>query len=166
MFELKRIDKQTISQALAKAEHYRHLGEPLEAESICLDILEVDPDHQDALVTLLLALTDHFKIELTRAYKEAQQVLQRLGDAYCKAYYGGIICERRAKVHLSQGVPGSGQLAYEWFRKAMAAYEEALTKCSPGNQNAVLRWNTCARFLMRNPNLAPATDGGGESFLE
>ena len=35
--------------ALEKALRYRLLNEPVEAESICRDVLEVDPDNQAAL---------------------------------------------------------------------------------------------------------------------
>jgi hypothetical protein len=166
MFELKTLSKEAIPKALAKAEHYRLLNEPLEAESICLDILEVDPDNQQALVTLLLALTDKFKHQLNPAFAQAQEILGRLGDRYCKAYFGGIMYERRAKVHLDRGVPGAGHLAYEWFRKAMDSYEKALTTCSPGNQDAILRWNTCARILMQNPDVVPPQKEAGEQMLE
>ena len=58
MFELKPLSKDAIAGALAKAERYRLLNEASEAESICLDVLNIDPANQDALVTLLLALTD------------------------------------------------------------------------------------------------------------
>ena len=57
MFELKPIHQDAIPQALEKAHFYRLLNEPGAAESICLDILEIDPDNQQALVTLLVALT-------------------------------------------------------------------------------------------------------------
>lgn len=166
MFTLKTLSKEGIPGALAKAEHYRLLNEPLEAESICLDILEVDPDNQEALIILLLALTDSFKQHLNPAFNQALEVLERLGDQSCKAYYGGIICERRAKVHIERGGPGSGRLAYEWFRKAMDHYETALESCSPGNHDAVLRWNTCARILMRHPDVVPAPEKTGEEMLE
>jgi hypothetical protein len=152
MFKLKTLSKEAIPKALAKAEHYRLLNEPLEAESICLDILEVEPDNQQALVTLLLALTDKFKHQLNPAFTQAQEVLGRLGDRYCEAYFGGIMYERRAKVHLDRGVPGAG--------------EKALTTCSPGDQDAILRWNTCARILMQNPDVVPPQKEAGEQMLE
>jgi hypothetical protein len=38
------------------------LNDPEGAESICLDILDVDPDNQDALVTIILALSDQFGV--------------------------------------------------------------------------------------------------------
>jgi len=166
MFTLKTLSREAIPAALEKAERYRLLKERFEAESICRDILQVDPQNQQALITLLLALTDGFKQQLNPAFQQAEQVLQRLGDRFCKAYYGGVICERRAKVHFERHEPGSGQMAYEWFHKAMALYDQALLSCSPGNQDAVLRWNTCARILMQNPQLAPAGDKGGEQMLE
>jgi tetratricopeptide (TPR) repeat protein len=166
MFKLRTLSREAIPIALEKADRYRLLKEPLEAQSICRDILEIDPQNQQALVTLLLALTDSFKQQLNPAFQQAEELLRQLGDQFCKAYYGGIICERRAKVHFERREPGSGQLAYEWFRKAMALYDQALNSCSPGNQDALLRWNTCARVLMQNPQLAPSGDSGGEQMLE
>ena len=99
-------------------------------------------------------------------FNQAQEVLKRLGDQYCKAYFGGIVCERRAKVHLERGGPGSGRMVYAWLRKAMDNYETALNSCSPGNQDAVLRWNTCARILMQHPDVVPAPEEAGEQMLE
>lgn len=166
MFKLRTLSREAIPIALEKADRYRLLKEPLEAQSICRDILEIDPQNQQALVTLFLALTDSFKQQLNPAFQQAEELLRQLGDQFCKAYYGGIICERRAKVHFERREPGSGQLAYEWFRKAMALYDQALNSCSPGNQDALLRWNTCARVLMQNPQLVPSGDSGGEQMLE
>jgi len=56
---------------LTKAERYRLLNEPEEAESICRDILDVDPTHEAALVNFLLALTDQFP---RRSLRDAQEV--------------------------------------------------------------------------------------------
>ncbi|MFO7686326.1 MAG: hypothetical protein R6V60_09535 [Desulfobacterales bacterium] len=166
MYTLKTLSKAAIPGALEKAERYRLLSEPLEAESICRDVLAVEPGNQQALIILLLALTDSFKQHLNTAFDQAHEVLERLSDQYCKAYYGGIICERRAKIHLERGGPGSGRLAYEWFHKAMKLYQTALNSCSPGNQDALLRWNTCARIIMRNPDVAPGEAEAGEQMLE
>jgi len=47
-----------IESALVKARQYRSLLEPEIAESICLDILHIDNDNQQALVIYILALTD------------------------------------------------------------------------------------------------------------
>ena len=166
MYTLKTLSKDAIPSALEKAERYRLMHESMEAESICRDILEVDRDNQKALIILLLALTDKFRQQLNPAFTQAQEVLEKLSDQYCKAYYGGIICERRAKAHLQRGGPGTGRVAFEWFRKAMNLFETALNSCSPGNQDAVLRWNTCARIIMQNPDVAPPEEATGEQMLE
>jgi hypothetical protein len=150
MFELKRLSKEAIPAALERALRYRLLNEPAEAESICHDVLEIDPDNQDALVMLLLALSDRFGKGYAVGVTEAQEALGRLRDEYAKAYYAGIICERRAKAQLQQGYPGAGHDAYEFLREAMAWFEKAEALRPPKNDEALLHWNTCARIIMRN----------------
>ena len=59
-YKLKQISTSGIPEAIAKAELYRSLNEPEEAESICRDILAIEPQHQLALRLLGLALTDQF----------------------------------------------------------------------------------------------------------
>lgn len=66
-YELKRISSSSIPSALQKAERYRIINDPSSAESICLDVLEVDPRNQEALVTLLLAITDQLTERLGKA---------------------------------------------------------------------------------------------------
>src|SRR5262249_32871032 len=116
MFELKPITRDAVPRALEKAERYRLLNEPSDAESICLDVLGVDPDNQKALVMMLLAVTDQFEGFAVDAHR-AQDVLQRLKGDYERAYYAGIISERRAKAQLKKGGPGSGYVAYDGFRE-------------------------------------------------
>lgn len=166
MFDLKPLSKKAIPAALDKAQCYRFLNEPAEAESICLDILEVEPENQSALATLVLALTDQFEHELSPAFGKARELLQRFKDEYSKNYYNGIICERRAKAHLDRGGPGSGHVAYDWFLQAMEAYGEAIDLSLSGNDDAILRWNACARILRRNPEVSPASKEPGEQMLE
>jgi len=166
MFNLKPLSREAIPAALEKATCYRYLNESAEAESICLDILEVQPDNQQALITLILALTDQFARELSQPFRKAREAVQRLTDDYCRIYYRGIICERRAKVHFERGGPGSGHLAYDWFRQAMEAYEKAIDRRLAGNDDAVLRWNACARVIMNNAAVAPADRETGEHMLE
>jgi hypothetical protein len=165
MFALKPLSREGIPAALDKAMRYRLLNEPGEAESICLDVLRIDPDHQQALVTLLLALTDRFGKSYAVGVTKAQEVLPRLRDAYEQAYYAGLIGERRAKAQLHQGGPGSGFEAYEFLREAMTWYEKAETLRPAGNEDALLRWNACARIIMQN-NLGARADDGGEPLLE
>jgi hypothetical protein len=157
MFELKRLSKEAVSTALEKALRYRLLNQPAEAESICHDVLEIEPENQDALVMLLLALTDRFGKGYAVGVTEAQQVLGRLKDEYAKAYYAGILCERRAKAQLQQGYPGAGHDAYEFLREAMGWFEKAEVLRPPKNDDAILHWNTCARIIMRN-QLGPRAD--------
>jgi len=136
---------------------YRLLNEPGEAESISLDVLRTEPDNQQALVILLLALTDRFSKGYAVGVTQARELLPRLRDPYEQAYYAGIICERRAKAQLHRGGPGCGFEAYEFLREAMAWYEKAEALRPPGNDDALLRWNACARIIMGN-GLAPRTE--------
>ena len=58
--KLKSISPEGVDAALSKAELYRFLNEPEEAESICQDVLVIQPGHQLALRLLGLAITDQF----------------------------------------------------------------------------------------------------------
>ena len=161
--ELKSLHKDAIPSALAKAERYRLLHEPWQSESICQDVLRVDSENQAALVTLLLALTDQFG----QAYKvhEAKEVIPRLKDEYERAYYSGIISERRAQALLHQSRHATGSAIYDWLREAMDFYAKAEAIRPPANDDALLRWNTCARLLMRHPHLQPATEQYTEPIM-
>ena len=146
----KPLPKDGIPRALEKADRYRLLNEPMEAESICLDVLATDPDHQDALVMLVLALADQLgKVE--GCEQQCQALLPRIKDPYKSAYYAGVVSERRAKAILEKDLPA--QLAAEWFREALACYEKAERLAPPGVHDAVLRWNTCARIVSKHPEL-------------
>lgn len=159
MIELKTLKAEAVPSALENAERYRLLNDPEEADSICLDILAIEPDHQDALILRLLALTDKFfHSGLSPAFDQARDIVARLDTSYCKSYYTGILYERRAKYHFKQGGPGSGTVAYDWFAKAMQSYTEALAGCDPDNQDALLRWNSCARFINSHPEAQGESD--------
>lgn len=147
MFDLKRISIEAIPRALERVERYRLLQEPEQAESICLDILSADPNHHQALVFLLLSITDQFHHGLAGRIQRAREILPRLGTDYERAYYAGIIAERCARIHLQQALPGSDQRAYEEFSEAMEWYEKAEKLRPAGNDDALLRWNTCARSI-------------------
>jgi hypothetical protein len=150
MFSLKPLSKDAIPSALEKAMRYRLLNEPAEAESICLDILRADPDNQQALVILVLALTDRFSKGYAVGDSQAQEIVARMQTDYERAYYSGIICERRAKAYLHQASGGAGFNAYDKLSEAMRWYEKAESLRPPGNDDALLRWNTCARIIMQN----------------
>ena len=162
-FDLKPISHEAIPEALQKAERYRLLNEPAQAESICQDVVAVDPANQQALITLLLAITDQFGHG--GSVPRAREVLRRLESPYDKAYYGGVIWERIARAQLGQGSPNSAFTAYDGFTSAMQCYAEAEAKRPPGNDDAILRWNCCARTLMQNQNLRPRPDETYEAVL-
>lgn len=150
MFELKTLHKEAVASALEKAKHYRLLNEPGAAESICLDILEIEPDNQDALVTIVLAMSDRFAKGYTIGDTQIRDYLARISDEYERIYYAGIIYERRAKAVLSKSVHGSESTAYEFFRQAMDKFERAEAIRPAGNDDTILRWNMCARIITRN----------------
>jgi hypothetical protein len=164
--EPKPISAAGVPSALQKAERYRVINDPISAESICLDVLNVDPENQQALVTLLLAITDQFAEAPAEGVRRAREVLPRLGDEYKRAYYAGIICERCAKAQIRPGTPGSEATAYHWLRDAMDWFEKAEALRPAGNDEAILRWNTCARLLARNEHLRPRTGEPVELGLE
>jgi hypothetical protein len=155
-FELKSISVQSVPEALAKAERYRLLNEPILAESICLDILAIVPDHQQALISLLLARTDQFHVKASA--KAALEILARIKGDYEHAYYAGLVWERAGHARIRDGGAAGGASAYHAFREAMAHYERAIGFAPPGNDDAILRWNTCARVLMQNPDVRPLPD--------
>lgn len=148
MIELKPITKEGIPRALEKIERYRLLNEPAEAESICRDIIGIEPGHQKALMMLILTLSDQFSTGVTE--KEAIGLLPLLKDEYQRAYYKGIIRERLAKAALHRSTHGSQFDAYEWLQEAMEAFEEAAAIRPPGNDDSVLRWNACVRTIERH----------------
>lgn len=145
--QLKPLSKEGIAAALDKADHYRLLNQPRLAESICLDILAVESENATASIILLLALTDQFGVSSARQSKQALAIAQGLKDEYARRYYSGIVYERQASNALHSGIPGADFDAYEWYLEAMDCYERAEAIHPSGNDDAVLRWNTCARTI-------------------
>jgi hypothetical protein len=166
MAELKSLHKDAIPAALEKAERYRLLNEPGEAESICLDILHVDPENQHAIITLLLALTDRFEKGYGISDTQTKELLTRLKSEYDRAYYSGIVAERRAKMKLRQNTPDCRFQAHDLLREAMHWFETAEPLRPPGHDDAILRWNTCARIIERNKLVPRAPEEPIEFPLE
>lgn len=166
MFELKKLSPEGIERALDKVERYRLLNEPWEAESICRDVLDADPENEEALVSLLLSLTDQFDHEERPSVDDVRSLLPRLEGEYERAYYEGIICERKGTSLLKRATVGSGPLVYDWLRKAMEHYERAEELRPPGNDDALVRWNTCARMIMRHDHLEAANTTRRVTLLE
>ena len=163
MLELKPISRDAIPQALVKAERYRLLNEPAQAESICLDVLAVDPSNQEARVLYILALTDQFGPHEPAVISRAEEAAAELDDEYARAYYAGIICERRAAGQLAQGGHGSVETAHEWLKDALDCFDRAEALRPAGNDDALLRWNACVRMLERHPD--PSGDDDRDSRL-
>jgi hypothetical protein len=150
-YQLKSISKAGIAEALAKVELYRYLNEPEESESICRDILAVDPQQQLALRLLGLAITDQFTGGVSDRGREAEEVFARLTDRYEQLYYTGLLLERRAKAQLR-----AGQLPHAVFpllERALKCFGESERLRPAGNDDAILRWNRCVR-LLETPSLA------------
>jgi hypothetical protein len=157
-FELKPIDRSYLGKALEKAERYRLLNWPEEAESICLDVLAADQQNQEAIATLVLALSDQFLVQSRAArVTQALEWVGRVRDEYRRTYLSGIIHERQGRAHLARGLHGPS--AYAAFREAMSFYEKAEALEPAGIQEAVLRFNSCVRTIEREA-LAPHEEHG------
>jgi hypothetical protein len=164
MYVLKPISRSSLDGALAKAERYRLLNEPTDAESICRDILEVAPANREARISLILAITDEFARD-DRAFTAAMTEIAVLESPYDRAYYSGIAWERRAKASHDSGRLGSSGSVYDWIVKALALFEEAERLRLAGNDDPILRWNACVRFLERHKGLRPRTEDVKEPIL-
>ena len=165
-FKLKPISREAIPRAIQKAERYRLINQSWAAESICRDILEIDPDNQQVMVMLVLALTDQLANGHATVMKTVRETLPRISDPYQRAYYTGIASERSGQAHFVRGGMGSGSLAYDALKDAMSWYEKAEAIRPPGNDDAILRWNTCARLISSNSQLTPHVETAYEPALE
>ncbi|HEV2022121.1 MAG TPA: hypothetical protein VGQ94_06290 [Terriglobales bacterium] len=148
-FKLRTISKSAIPEALSKVQLYRNLNEPEESESICHDILAVDPENQTALRLLGLSITDQFTGHASDRDVEVEGIFQKLTDPFERAYCAGLLYERRAKAQLRTGRPP--QSLVPWFEKAMKCFEDAEKIAPAGNDDAILRWNRCVRILQGLP---------------
>ena len=150
---LKPLNPSAISTCIQKANQYRLLNDPANAESICLDIIELQPDHQEALKILILSITDQFDGG-TRKIRLAKQYLEKLSNEYDRAYHSGLILERAARAVLTRKTPDCAYAAYDWLQEALEQYATAESLSSDENDDAVLRWNACVRTI-RNRQLVP-----------
>lgn len=166
MFALKKISVEAVPAALARAERYRLLNEPEEAESICEDVLAADPGNLEARITLILALTEQFKQNEPVLVARAQALAAGLDTEYARAYYSGLVAERHTRALIARGGPGAGLPAGDWLRSAMRAFERADEIGAPGNDDARLRWNACVRLAERHPHLVtPAEEERGALLM-
>jgi hypothetical protein len=115
---------------------------------------------------LVLALTDQLAEGHATVMKAVRETLPRITDLYQRSYYTGIASERSGQAHLHRGGMGSGAMAYDSLKEAMKWYEKAEAIRPTGNDDAILRWNTCARIINSNTQVAPHTEGAYEPALE
>ena len=165
MDQFKPLAKIAIPLAIEKAKHYRLLNEASAAESICRDILRIEPDNQEVLVILILAMCDQFGSGYRVAPGHVLEIIGRLKNEYERIYYTGISHERRGMASLRSGSPGAGFMAYDFFYDALEWYEKAEKLAPEHNNDPVLRWNTCTRLIERN-RLEPMPKEEREPFLE
>ena len=147
-FELKKIRRGSVGRALDKARKYRDLNDPIQAESICLDILELEPDNEEARVQLILAMSERFAGKRNSPRKaDIFAECDKLGDEYTRLYFKGLVTEREGLAYLERG--HASVFAYEGLRDAMDLYEAAEKLSPEDNDDAVLRWNACVRAIRR-----------------
>jgi tetratricopeptide (TPR) repeat protein len=157
-YVLKRIHPDGIDAALQKADKYRELNQPTEAESICRDVLAIDPSNQAARRILGLALTDQFTPSSGPLFAEAEHLFSQLRDPFEGAFYRGLACERQAKTQLAAGIPLYA--VRPLFEQALALYNEAEGLRPAGNDDPILRWNSCVRALQAASGAAAAEHKG------
>ncbi len=150
--ELKRLPASSLHAAVVKAAHYRNLNQPEEAESICHDVLAVDPAHQEALHILGLAVTDRFGSGQVGLLEDAVKVFERLTDGYQRVYHLGVAWERAAKAHLERHEIHSAAAAFE----SAFSFFEAAEAARPDLPDPLLRWNRCARLVSTHASLREA----------
>jgi tetratricopeptide (TPR) repeat protein len=151
-YALKRLPRESLEAAMTKAAHYRDLNQPEEAESICRDVLDVDPKHQAAWKVLGLAITDRFTSGQAGLLEEALGAFARLEDPYERVYHTGVAWERAAKAHLERDQAHSAVTSFE---HALNLFEKA-EAMRPASPDPVLRWNRCVRILSEHPSLLAA----------
>jgi tetratricopeptide (TPR) repeat protein len=157
MLELKRLTTQNLEAALSKASTYRDLNQPEEAESICLDVLDVEPKNQLALRVLGLAITDQFRGTWVGLFERATEVFAELESEYERSYYAGIAWERSAKAYLERG---EGHGAMTALEHAIDSFDRAEHLAPPDSPDPILRYNRCVRLvqshaLLRGVESAP-----------
>jgi tetratricopeptide (TPR) repeat protein len=160
--ELKSVAGHDLDQAQRKAEKYRDLNQPDESDSICQDILAVDPGHQAALKTLGLSITDRFSGDGMQL-RQALEVFAKIKDAYERTYLAGIAWERHAKAQLAEGI---GPGAYDAFQNALDLFEDAEELAPEKDPDPILRWNRCVRELTTHPLLRAAAEQAPMSQMD
>lgn len=167
MQKLKPLSDDAIPQALEKAMRYRLLNDPWQAESICRDILNADPGNQEAVYILILSITDQFEGKHKKSAAQALETVSKLTNEYQSEYCRGLIYERQARAALKRRTPRAGYIAHEHLMRAMHHYENAEKVRPKGNEESILRWNACARYIKQHKLIPPPSEEkGSQPFLD
>lgn len=166
MPDLKSISSDAIPGALEKARHYRLLNQPWQAESICRDILSSEPDNQNVIYTLVLAITDQFEGNFKKKLSKALEEAKKLSDEYEMEYCLGLIYERQGTAAFKRKTPRAGYIAYEYLVRAMQHYENAEKIRPSANDESILRWNACVRFLNQYKLKSSPEEPDSQPFLD
>jgi hypothetical protein len=97
-----------------------------------------------------LSITDQFTGYAGDRYAEVAEIFDGLRDVYERAYYTGLLYERRAKVQLRSGY--SAHILLPLIEDALRCFAEAEKIRPPGNDDSLLRWNRCVRLLQSQPD--------------
>lgn len=157
---LRRIHLAAVPAALERARTYRLLNEPAQAESICLDVLAIDETNQDALKTLIMALTDQFAAHAGLVARARKRVGELQTD-YDRCYFTGLVLEREARAQLTRGL--GAHFAHDLFLEAISYYERAEGMRPADNDDPILRRNGCVR-TMAAEHLEPMTETGEQQL--
>ena len=101
------------------------------------DILAVEPENQEALRELIGAIAQQVGSGVGGDVSETARLIGELKSEFDRAYYSGIVQERRAKELLAHGTLGVGPAVYDLLVKAMDHYESAQAVSAPGNDSAI-----------------------------
>ena len=108
-------------------------------------MLRIDPENQEALIDADPGADRPLRrMRGRRRRGTPANCSPRLRGEYERAYYAGIIAEREGIAWLRSDKPRCGEAAYDCFRQAMAHFEKAEALRPPANDDALLRWNSCA----------------------
>ena len=162
---LKSLSPAAIDGALRLAADSRQGGQPQTCESVCLDVLQVEPRNQEALRLLLLSHADRFDADSSQHEMAARDAQSRLTSEFDRAFYGGYILHRLAQAAIAGGSPSAARVVYELLSGAMASYEDAERVRPDGNEDAILLWNACHRLLQATPHSGPRETQAFETMI-
>ena len=149
MFALKALSHEGVASALAKAEHYRLLKRTGRSGEHLPRYSRHRARNQQALICLVLAQSDQIARD-SRSFHSALATVQKLQGSTSVPITAGIVWERRAKALDAERGRGTHHSVYEWVVKALDCFAQAERLRPAGNDDAVLRWNTCVRFLTQS----------------